>query len=186
PEHWSREPHAPTQLARASLVVPAPRPVTGYRQHRSRVARQDTRHRVEQRAETVPWLDAAQEEQPVVIGEGVGPAAVRSEEGRVHAVGDDIPTRAEIARVRVHHRLAHRNRRRMAVEDPLQWSLEYAAPDRAREPRVERRDDRDPGTPGGERRREPEDGREPTVHVHDVVAASPEHLLQSATQLPPG
>ena len=51
---------------------------------------------------------------------------------------------------------------------------------------MERRDDRDPGAPRGERRREPEDGREPTVHVHDVVAASPEHLLQSATQLPPG
>src|SRR5437773_8326165 len=42
------------------------------------------------------------------------PAAVRLEEARVHAVRDDLPVGVEIARVRLHHRRAHGDRRRVA------------------------------------------------------------------------
>src|SRR5438132_4224635 len=46
---------------------------------------------------------------------------------------------------------SHGNRRRVTIEDPLQWSPEDPAADRAGKPRVERGDHRDPDTPGGER-----------------------------------
>src|SRR5207248_7761090 len=57
------------------------------------------------------------------------------------------------------------NRRRVTIEDPLQWSPEDPAADRAGKPRVERGDHRDPGTPGGERCGQAERRSETAVHV---------------------
>src|SRR3989454_5711436 len=95
---------------------------------------------------------------------------------------DDVPVGTEVARVRVHHWLAHGNRRRVTIEDPLQWSPEDPAADRAGKPRVERGDHRDPGAPGGERCGQAERRGETAVHVHDVVAAGPEHRFEASPQ----
>jgi len=87
-------------------------------------------HRVEQRAQAIAGLDAPEEEEPRAVGRGIGrPATVRLEERVVHTVRDDVPIGAEIARVRIHHRLAHRDRRRVTVEDPLQRAPKHAAAD---------------------------------------------------------
>src|SRR6266550_3001784 len=151
-EYLSDESHARAKLAGAPLVVAPPRSVSYHGEHRAREARQNPWHRVEQRAQSVARLDATEEQQPGVVGEGVHgppPLSIGPEEARIHAVRDDVPVGTEVARVRVHHRLAHGNRRRVTIQDPLQWSPEDPAADRAGKPRVERGDHRDPGTPGG-------------------------------------
>src|SRR6266446_2518447 len=184
-EYLPGEPHARAQLLGAPLVVAPPRPVSRHGEHGGGIARQNVRHRVEQRAQAVARLDAPEEQEPGVLGEGVaGLPAVGPEETRIYAVRDHVPIGAEVARVGVHHRLAHGDGRRVAVEDLLERPPEHAAAHRAREPRVKRGHDRDAGAPRGERRGQPERRGGPAVHVHDVVAPRTEQVLESAPQPP--
>src|SRR5207247_8848907 len=120
------------------------------------VTGQDAGECGERRAETVTRLDAAQEEQPRALGEGVrGGPPVGPEELQVHSVRDDLPVGPEVARVRVHHGLAHRDRRGVSVEDPLERTPEHATGARARKPRMKRGYHGDADPPGGDRRRAP-------------------------------
>src|SRR5439155_981994 len=104
--------HARAERPRPPLIVAAPRAVPRHGEDRVWVTGQDAWECGERRAETVTRLDAAQEEQPRALGEGVrGGPPVGPEELQVHAVRDDLPVGPEVARVRVHHGLAHRDRR---------------------------------------------------------------------------
>src|SRR2546429_4827251 len=64
------------------------------------------------RSQAVAGLDAPEEQEPRMVGEGVGgPAPVGLEEGRVHAVGDDVPLELEIACVCLDDRLDRKSTR---------------------------------------------------------------------------
>src|SRR5439155_18298239 len=133
---------------RTPLVVMPPRPVTGHGEDRARIARQDPGHGFEQRAQAVAGLDPPEEQEPRMVGEGVGgPAPVGLEEGRVHAIGDDVPLELEIACVCLDDRLTRRDGRGVAVEDLLERAPEHPAAERAGEPRMKGGDHWSPGPP---------------------------------------
>src|SRR5207249_5699075 len=183
-EHLTGEPYARAQYLRAGapLVVAPPRPVTGPGEHCTRIARQDRGHGFEQRAQAVAGLDPPEEQEPRMVGEGVcGPAPVGLEEGRVHAVRDDVPLEVEMPRVCLDDRLTHRNRGGVAVEDLLERAPEHPAAERAREPRMKGGDHGNPGPPCRERGHEPQRGGQAAVDVHEVVAPCAEQLLQPPT-----
>src|SRR5207247_823181 len=78
--------HARAERPRPPLVVAAPRAVPRHGEHRVWVTGQDAGECGERRAETVTRLDAAQEEQPRALGEGVrGGPPVGPEELQVHS-----------------------------------------------------------------------------------------------------
>src|SRR2546428_9396452 len=89
-EYLPGEPHARAQLLGAPLVVAPPRPVSRHGEHGGGIARQNVRHRVEQRAQAVARVDAPEEQEPGVLGESVGglPAGW-PEETRIYAAPDD-------------------------------------------------------------------------------------------------
>ena len=104
----------------------------------------------------------------------------------VHPVGDDLPVRLEVSRVRVDHGLAHGQQRGVAVEPLLQGPAENPAQRRAGEPRMKCCDHRQTQVPGGLRRYQAQRRVQSAMHVHHVDALAPEQVAQLAPQTQAG
>src|SRR5437870_420565 len=91
-----------------------------------------------------------------------------TEEGRVYAVGNDLPRRREIARHRVPRGVADRNRGGVAIQHPLERLAQDAKTDRAREPGVKGGHDGNADAPGCAWSNDTEGGIQAAVHVNDI------------------